>query len=103
MLIQRIKLSETLPSIPGPLHTEKSNGDVGTNTIILNVPSGFIFDTGGTAPNVLITRLTGSGGAGNNINGITSGNTVAMTSIATTQLVFTVTSSSKNGVTCSLT
>ena len=45
----------------GPSYTENASGDVGTGTIIVNAPAGFIFDTGGTAPTVLITRLSGSG------------------------------------------
>src|SRR5439155_13220966 len=74
-----------------------------TGTIILNAPNGFIFDTGGTAPTVLITRLSGSGGGGNNINGVSSGTSVAMNSVTSTQMTFTVSSSSINGVTCKLT
>src|SRR5207244_929056 len=69
----------------------------------LNVPAGFIFDTSTNAPTVLISRLSGSGGSANNINGVSSGTAVAMTSVTTTQLVFTVTNSSINAVTCGLT
>src|SRR5207245_3555062 len=90
-------------NLAGPSYSEKASGDVGTGTIILNAPSGFTFDTGGTAPTVVVDRLGGSGNAGNNINGVAKGMAVAMTSVTTTQLVFTVTSSSINGVTCSLT
>src|SRR5262249_8976911 len=39
----------------------------------------------------------------NNINGAASGTAVVMTSVTSTQLVFTVTSSSASGVTCKLT
>jgi len=93
----------TFTSLTGPSYTEKVSGDVGTGTIVLNAPSGFAFDTGGTAPTVVVDRLGGSGNAGNNINGVAKGTAVAMTSVTTTQLVFTVTSSSISGVTCSLT
>src|SRR5205814_2900502 len=93
----------TFTSLTGPTYSENANGNVGTGTIILSVPSGFIFDTGGTAPTVLINRLSGSGGSGNNINGVGNGTAVAMTSVTTTQLRFTVTSSSISGVTCKLT
>src|SRR5439155_4962925 len=40
-------------ALTGPTYYEAANGDVSTGTIILNAPSGFIFDTGGTAPTVL--------------------------------------------------
>src|SRR5205823_2749891 len=40
----------TFTTLTGPTYSENANGNVGTGTIILNVPSGFIFDTGGTAP-----------------------------------------------------
>src|SRR5206468_5068919 len=93
----------TFTSLSGPTYSENANGDVGTGTIILNATSGFTFDTGGTAPTVLVTRLTGSGNANNNINNVSSGTAVAMTSVTSTQLVFTVTSSSSGGITCKLT
>ena len=93
----------TFTTLTGPSYTENASGNVGTGTIILNAPAGFVFDTGGTAPTVLITRLTGSGSNGNNINGVASGTAVAMTSVTSTQLVFTVTSASASGVTCKLT
>jgi hypothetical protein len=90
-------------TLTGPTYTENTSGNVGTGTIILKVPSGFIFDTGGTAPTMRIDRLIGSGSSANNINGISSGISVAMTSVTTTQLVFTVTSSSASGIICKLT
>src|SRR5262249_4183414 len=93
----------TFISLTGPSYSENASGDVGTGTIIVNAPAGFVFDTGGTAPTILLTRLTGSGNAGNNINGVSSGTAVSMTSVTSTQIVFTVTSSSQSGVTCKLT
>src|SRR5206468_7179514 len=93
----------TFTTLTGPAYSENAGGNVGTGTILLNAPTGFVFDTGGTAPTMLVTRLTGSGSNGNNINGVSSGTAVAMTSINSTQLVFTVTSSSASGVTCKLT
>src|SRR5262249_35452766 len=64
---------------------------------------GFVFDTSGTAPIMLVTRLAGSGSSGNNINGASSGTALAMTSVTSTQMVFTVTSSSASGIACKLT
>jgi hypothetical protein len=93
----------TFIGLTGPTYTENASGNVGTGTIILKVPNGFIFDTGGTAPTVRIDRLIGSGSSANNINGVSSGASVAMTSVTTTQLVFTVTSTSASGITCKLT
>src|SRR5262249_12007894 len=87
-------------TLTGPSYSENNSGEVGTGTIILKAPAGFLFDTGGTAPTVLITRLTGSGSSANNINDVTSGTSVAMTSVSSTQLVFTVTGSSPSGITC---
>ncbi len=93
----------TFTSLTGPVYTENSSGNAGTGTMILNAPGGFVFDTGGTAPTVLVTRLTGSGSAANNINGVSSLTAVPMSSVTTTQLVFTVTSRSASGITCKLT
>ena len=93
--------SSTFTTLTGPVYSEASNGNVGTGTIILNVPTGFIFDTGGTAPTVVVTRI---GGGGNNNRNINDGEgTYAITSRTATQITFTVTAASSNGVTCSLT
>jgi hypothetical protein len=93
----------TFTTLSGPSYSENASGDVGTGTIILDAPAGFIFDTGGIAPTVLITRLAGSGKGTANINGVASGTAAAITSRTTTQIVFTVTSSSSAGVRCGLT
>lgn len=90
-------------ALTGPVYDEASSGDAGVGTVILNAPTGFEFDTGGTAPTVLITRLTGGGNASRNINGVVSGNSVAVTSVTSTQVTFTITSASNSGVTCRLT
>ena len=90
-------------SLTGPIYTEIQNGNVGTGTIILNAPSGFIFDTNVTSPNVLITRVSGSGANSLNINSVASGTAVAMTTMTPSNLTFTVTQASSGGVTCSLT
>lgn len=90
-------------TLTGPLYGEALNGDAGTGTIILNVPSGFIFDIGGTAPTVLITRTAGGGADTRNINQVATGTSAAITSITTTQITFTITSASNGGVTNSLT
>mgnify|MGYP001571542936 FL=1 len=93
----------TYTSLTGPTYGEAISGDAGVGTFILNVPSGFIFDVGGTAPTVLVTRLTGSGANSRNINGVGTGTSVAITSISTTQITFTITSASNTEVTNSLT
>src|SRR5207249_5753204 len=90
-------------SLSGPVYYEAASGDTATGTIILNVPSGFIFDTSTPAPSVVITRLSGSGANPSNINGVASGTSVAVTSQSTNQITFTVTKASSAGVTCSLT
>ncbi|MFA6455220.1 MAG: hypothetical protein WCW40_00250, partial [Bacteroidota bacterium] len=90
-------------ALTGPLYGEAASANVGTGTIIMNAPSGFIFDVGGTAPTVLVTRIAGAGANSRNINAVASGTSLAITSISTTQITFTVTSSSNTGVTNSLT
>ncbi|TAJ78941.1 MAG: hypothetical protein EPO42_07060 [Gallionellaceae bacterium] len=79
----------TWTALTGPTVTEGAVGGVGTGTIILNVPTGFEFDTTGTAPTVLVTGDTAT--ATNNINHVASGTALAVTSVTTTQITFTVT------------
>src|SRR6185436_15434838 len=71
-------------------------------TIILNGTSGFIFDTGGTAPTVLITR-TSVGSDSHNINDVPTGTSAAITSRTTTQITFTVSAVTSSAATNSLT
>jgi hypothetical protein len=110
--VERATGGEAIPSstvggayttLTGPVYYEYAPGDVGTGTIILNAPSGFIFDTGGTAPTVRIDRLSGGGADSKNINGRASGTSAAITSRSATQITFTVTTASSSGVACSLT
>src|SRR2546426_6505393 len=61
-------------------------------TLFRSAPSGFVFDTGGTAPTV---RIDG-GGPSKNINGVNNGTAVAMTSVTSNQLTFTVTRSEEH-------
>ncbi|MHB1050004.1 MAG: beta strand repeat-containing protein [Bacteroidota bacterium] len=90
-------------SLTGPAYDEATNGDVGTGTFIINAPSGFIFDIGGTAPTVLVTRISGGGGDSRNINSVASGTSVPITSITDSTVTFTITSASNSGVTNRLT
>ncbi len=92
----------TYTSLTGPVIEEAATGDIGTGTIILNVPSGFQFDTGGTAPTVLVTRTGGGGNNNRNINDLPSGSTIAV-GVTSTTLTITVTASTSNGVRNSLT
>lgn len=86
----------------GPVISEGSMADIGTGTIILNVPSGFIFDTTGIAPTVLVTRISGNGANSRNLNGLASGSTIAVT-VTSTTLTITINSPTTNGVKNSLT
>jgi len=93
-------------TLTGPVLAESANGDIGENgagTIILNAPAGFEFDTGGTAPTVLITRIGGTGANSRNINDRASGFVEAITSRTSATITFTVAHASSNGVTNSLT
>ena len=47
----------TFTSLSGPSYSENASGNMGTGTIILKAPAGFVFDTGGTAPTVLSTAF----------------------------------------------
>jgi hypothetical protein len=87
-------------SLTGPTYSENASGNVGTGTIILKAPAGFMFDTGGTAPTV---KITSTGSAAKTINAVSSGTAVAMSSVTSTQLTFTVTGPSSGGVVCTLT
>jgi len=90
-------------ALTGPAYWESSSGNVGVGTIVINAPAGFVFDTGAPSPTVLITRTSGNGGNQRNINGVASGTSVAVASVTTTQITFTVTSSSTSGVINNLT
>ena len=90
-------------SLTGPAYDEAASGDVGTGTFIINVPDGFIFDVGGTAPTVLVTRISGGGGDSRNINSVSSGTSVPITTITDSTVTFTITSTSNSGVTNRLT
>ncbi len=93
----------TYTSLTGPIVSEGAVGDIGVGAIVLSVPTGFIFDTGGTAPTVKIIRTSGNGADTRNINSVADGTSVAVTSISTSQITFTVTSAGINGVKNSLT
>src|SRR5262249_18722144 len=93
----------TFIALTGPTYTENSPSNARPGTIILQAPAGFVFDTGAPASTELVTRLTGSGRNANNINKVASGTAVAMSSVTSTQLTFTITNSSASNVTCKLT
>jgi len=75
--------------LTGPTYSENTTNKVGTGTIILKAPTGFVFDTGGTAPTVAVTRMFSGSGSKSDIVG-------TITSVTSTQIVYTVTASSVN-------
>lgn len=85
----------------GPTITEGATADIKKGTIILNAPSGFIFDTSGIAPTVLLTRTSGTGFDNRNINGLFSGALIPVIRTAT-QLTITISATTSNKVTNSL-
>jgi len=89
-------------TLVGPTYSEAASGQAGKGTIILSAPTGFVFDTDGTAPTVKIQTISGSGKTLININNATNGTAAAMTSVSSTQLVFTVTTASSGNI-CKLT
>jgi hypothetical protein len=92
----------TYTTLTGPVIAEGATADIGTGTIILNAPSGFIFDTGGSAPTVLVTRTAGTGADTRNINNLASGASIATTRTAS-QITATITDVTSNAVRNSLT
>src|SRR5439155_883648 len=70
----------TFTSLTGPTYSEDLAGEVGTGTIILNAPAGFMFDTGGTAPTVSSAKISGTG------NSPVQG---SVTSVTSTQITYT--------------
>jgi hypothetical protein len=82
-------VTSAFTTLTGPTYSESTSGDVGLGTIIVNAPSGFIFDTGGTPPTVVVTRIaSGSGGKSDLVGSVTS--------LTTTQITYTVTATSVN-------
>lgn len=79
----------TYVALTGPSYAEGAAGDVTTGTIILNVPTGFIFDTGST----VTVLVTGSATAADNINDLATGSTISAT-VSTTQITITITAAS---------
>lgn len=92
----------TYTAVTGPTLTDSATGSITTGTIILNAPTGFEFATGSPAVTVLVTRVGGSGADSRNINGVASGTSLSTTQSAS-QITFTVTSATSNGVTNRLT
>jgi uncharacterized repeat protein (TIGR01451 family) len=90
-------------TLTGPSYVEGNSGAIGAGTIILQIPPGFEFDTGGVAPTVLMQRNDGTGDDSLNINGATNGQALAVTSVTSTQIVFTITSASSGLVSDTLT
>src|ERR1043166_564173 len=91
--ISALAFGGTYTNLTLPSYQEVNNGDIGTGDVTLNAPAGFVFDTGGTAPTVL---LNGGTSSSRNINDLTNGSTIAL-SVTTASLTFHVTNSSANG------
>src|SRR5574341_720708 len=69
----------TFTNLTGPVITESASSDIGNGTIILNIPSGFEFDTTANVT-VLVTKL-GGGPASKQINNAAGGASLTVTSI----------------------
>ena len=77
-------------NLTGPVISEGVSIDIGNGTIVLNAPSGFEFDTSASVT-VLVTRTAGGGPPSRNINDVVSGTSLAVTSITSSTITFTVT------------
>jgi Bacterial Ig-like domain (group 3)/YDG domain len=84
-------ISGAATNLSGPVYQELAPGYAGPGTIVLQVPPGFAFDTGLPLPTVL---LSGSASGTSNINHAISGTALALNSVTSTQLVFTISSTS---------
>jgi hypothetical protein len=83
----------TYTNLTGPIYQEPAVGAIGTGNLVLNAPAGFVFDTGGTAPTVL---LNGGSSVSRNINGLNNGATISVT-VTPTNLTININASSRGG------
>jgi MSHA biogenesis protein MshQ len=74
-------------TLTGPVLTETAAANIGLGSIVLTAPSGFEFDS---TANVTIL-LTGNSTASRNINNVATGTSMAVNSISSTAITFTVT------------
>src|SRR5258706_11461647 len=72
-------------SLTGTVYTESTGGEVGTGTIILNVPAGFIFDT--SCCPLPTMMINGDPSSSKNINNSANGGVTPLT-VTSTQLTF---------------
>ena len=83
--------SGTYTMLTGPSLAEDNSGQIDTGTLVLNVPSGFQFNT-----NVSVTvKVTGSAAAANNINGVANNGTIPAT-VTTNTISITISSKSSD-------
>src|SRR5881394_4195707 len=79
-------------ALTGPIYQEGSPGDAGVGTIVLNVPSGFVFDA-----SAAVTVLVNGGSSPiHNINDLANGSLITA-AVTTTNITITITSKSSNG------
>ncbi|MDO9268958.1 MAG: hypothetical protein Q7T96_07595 [Methylobacter sp.] len=79
--------AESWSTLTGPAITETAAANIGLGNIVLTAPSGFEFD-----PTASVTiLLTGNGTASRNINNVATGTSMAVNSITSTAITFTVT------------
>ncbi len=92
----------TFTNLTGPILTETATpNDIDIGTIILNVPSGFVFDTGAPAVTILLTSTETT--ANKNINSAANNSVLNITSNNGTAITFTVNSKSSGGARNTLT
>lgn len=87
-------------TLSGPSVTELQKGDFQTGTIILNAPAGFVFDSAGVAPTVVLTA--GDNNANKNVNNVAVNAVMPVTSVTSTQITFTITAKTNSTVMNSL-
>ncbi len=93
----------TWTALTGPVISGNVSGSIGVGDIVLNAPSGFVFDTTGTAPSVAVSKVSGNGTL---VNGFATCNgtcgTIAANTTAST-ITITITSPSSGGAISRLT
>lgn len=79
----------TFTELTGPVYDEANSGEVGTGSIVLQLPPGFEWDTS-TSPVIRVTRLNPGFPGGQNINDLADGGTIPASSINSQQVTFQI-------------
>ena len=97
-------VNATSTNLTLPALKEGATMDIGNGTIIINAPAGFTFNTSGSVTlKVTRNKKSGTGPKTNNINDENNNGLISPTSNSTAQFTFTITDTTANSVTNTLT